>query len=159
MRFTRYVKDENGNIVSMNLKPIEWQVYRYLEQKAKEDCNLWVTKEELLTQFPQLEKGKTNHDECAELNVIRIHLLEALKRNMISHAVLVKSNTFKIATNESELNSQIDKELEKGIKHFIRAYVMKNKLRLDGQGKFIDCNGKVIDEKSLAKKFNNLFEV
>ena len=153
MKFKRYIKDENGNEV-LRLKPIEWKVYRYLEEQAEKDPTRWITKRELMIAFPELESGKTNHDECAALNSTRLWLLEALKRDMISHIVVLKNNCFKLAARDDQEYAE-QKELNKALNHFKRYWAMKKVIKLDGQGRIIDKNGKVIDDKSLAKRLND----
>lgn len=146
----------------IKLTTTEWTVYNYLKAKFKEDPNKWVTKREILEDNESVlsaSKGETSHDICANLNAIRIKLNKACHEGQLSHLILLHNSSFKIAANLEEANKYLYKDYEIGIKRIIRYYENMRVLKRDGQGKLIDCKGNVITEESLAKRFNDVFNV
>lgn len=139
----------------LKLTPKEWKLYNLLES----DPNKWWSKEEILNNITEydLNRNETSHDICASLNLARLHLNEACSSGMISHYTLIKDNAFKLA-NEEEMNEEL-KKMEKQIwKLYIRYLGAKGIIKLNNQGKIIDCKGNIIEEDSLAKRFYTPFD-
>ena len=145
----------------VNLKTIDWTIYKYLKNRFKEDPTKWISKEEILADNGALlkESCATSHDICSSLNLIRLKLNKACNEGQISHLILLHNSKFKIAANIEEAQTYLKKDYEIGIKRIVRYYENMNVLKRDGQGKLIDCKGNVIDENSLAKRFNDVFNV
>ena len=81
----------------------EYEVYRYLEQVAIDDPTKWVSKEELIANFPHsFKKSEDTHDICAELNNVRLHINEARAAGKVSHLVLLKDHHFKLCISREE---------------------------------------------------------
>lgn len=145
----------------VELKTIDWTIYEYLKKKFKEDPTQWLSKQQILEDNPILTfaSGETSHDICSNLNRIRLRLNKACNEGQISHLILLSNSRFKIAANEQEAKEFLYKDFEVGIKRIIRYYENMKVLNRNGQGKLIDCKGNVIDDKSLAKRFNDVFNV
>ena len=146
----------------IKLTTTEWTVYNYLKAKFKEDPNKWVSKQEILEDNESVlsaSKGETSHDICANLNAIRIKLNKASHEGQLSHLILLHNSRFKIAANAEEAKRYLYKDYQIGIKRLIRYYQNINVLENDGQGRLIDRKGNVITEESLAKRFNDVFNV
>lgn len=143
------------------LKPIDWKVYDYLKLKFKEDPKQWISKQQILEDNPTLfnESMSTSHDICSALNLIRIRLNKACNEGQISHLILLHNSKFKIAADVAEAKQFLYKDFEVGIKRIVRYYENMKVLSRNGQGKLIDCKGNIIDENSLAKRFNDVFNV
>lgn len=143
-----------NELKELKLKTKEWAFYKLLESDPKK----WWSKEEIISQVPdyELNKNETSHDICAALNTARLKLNNACSSGIISHYVLLDNNSFKLA-NEEEMNEEI-KKMEKNLwKLYIRYLGAKGVIKLNNQGKIIDCKGKVIEEDSLAKRFYEPF--
>lgn len=145
----------------VNLRSLDWKIYNYLKDRFKEDPTQWVSKQEILDDNPALlnESEATSHDICSNLNLIRLRLNKACNEGQISHLILLHNSKFKIAANVEEAKKFLYKDFETGIKRIVRYYENMNVLKRNGQGKLIDCKGNVIDETSLAKRFNDVFNV
>lgn len=144
----------------INLTTLDWTIYNYLKDQFKADPNKWISKEEILHDNPILrESKKTSHDICSALNNIRLRLNKASNEGQISHLILLHNSHFKIAANTEEAKKYLIRDYKNGIKLLTRYYQNIKVLKLDGQGKLIDCKGNVIDEQSLAKRFNDVFNV
>lgn len=144
-----------------NLTTIDWSIYNYLKDKFKEDPNQWLSKEQILNDNSELlnASNSTSHDVCSALNLIRLKLNKACHEGLISHLILLHKGSFKIAANQEEAQKYLYKDYEIGIKRIVRYYENMRVLKRDGQGKLIDCKGNVITEESLAKRFNDVFNV
>ena len=144
-----------------DLKTIDWQVYNFLKTGFRSDPKRWFSKQELLDAIPSLSKesGATSHDICSTLNAIRIKLNKASSEGQLSHLILLNKGSFKIAANFDEAKEYLSADYKVGIKRLIRYYENMKVLKRDGQGKLIDCKGNVITEESLAKRFNDVFNV
>lgn len=152
-----FIKGQNPKELKMTQK--EYEVYRYLEQVAIEDSNKWVSKEELIAKFPQyFIKGEDSHDICSTLNMVRLHINEARAAGKVSHLVLLNNHQFKIAADKDETKDFIQKDFNNAMKLLKRYWQNMGAIKEDGQGKLIDCNGNVITEESLAKRFQMPFD-
>lgn len=141
------------------LKKQDYAFYRLLETIAKYEPNRWVSKEELLEMLSDhFKKDEGTHDICAEFNVSRLRLNQARSMGIITHLVLLKSHKFKLATTRDEVEKYCKRDKDNGLKLLKRYWQNIGVLKQDGQGKLIDCNGNVIDEESLAKRFNKPFD-
>lgn len=137
----------------------EYEVYRYLEQVACDDPSKWVSKEELLTEFPQyFVKGEDSHDICSTLNMVRLHINQARAAGKVSHLVLLKNHHFKLAISKDEAEKSVQKDFNNAMKLLKRYWQNMGAIKEDGQGKLIDCNGQAITEESLAKRFQMPFD-
>jgi hypothetical protein len=138
----------------------DWKVYNYLLHKAALDMNYWVSKEEIIQEFPELftSSDATSHDVCSTLNAIRLRLNKARAEGQLTHLVLLDNHKFKLATSEEEVEKYCKRDKENGIKLLVRYYQNIGVLKTNGQGKLIDCKGNVIDENSLAKRITEPFE-
>ena len=141
------------------LKKQDYAFYRLLETVAKYEPDRWLSKEELLEMLGEhFKKDEGTHDICAELNISRLKLNKARAGGIISHLVLLKSHKFKLATTRDEVEKYCKRDLENGLKLLTRYWQNIGVLKQDGQGKLIDCRGNVIDDESLAKRFNDPFD-
>ena len=137
----------------------DYAVYRYLEQVAEENPNKWVSKEELINEFPQyFVKGEDSHDICSTLNMVRLNINRARASGKVSHLVLLKNHQFKLAVSKDEAEKSIQKDYNNAIKLLKRYWQNRGAIKEDGQGKLIDCNGQVITDESLAKRFQMPFD-
>lgn len=145
----------------INLKTIDWKIYNYLKDQFKADPKRWLSKQEILDDNPALlkESGATSHDICSSLNSIRLKLNKACHEGQISHLILLHNGNFKIAADLEEAKQYLYKDYIIGIKRIVRYYENMQVLKRDGQGKLIDCKGNIITEESLAKRFNDVFNV
>lgn len=145
----------------INLTTIDWTIYNYLKDKFKEDPTKWISKKQIIEDNPTLlsESKTTSHDVCSTLNSVRIRLNKASNEGQISHLILLHNSKFKIAGNIEEAKKYLYKDYEIGIKRIVRYYENMKVLKRNGQGKLIDCKGNVIDDKSLAKRFEDVFNV
>lgn len=143
------------------LTSLDWAIYNYLKKHFKEDPKRWLSKEEILNDNQGLlhEYKKTSHDICSRLNNIRIKLNKACSEGQINNLVLLNKGHFKIAADIEEAKIFLYKDYEVGIKRVIRYYENIKVLKRDGQGRLMDCKGNVINEKSLAKRFHDVFNV
>lgn len=134
----------------LKLTPREWKLYSLL----KNEPNKWWSKEEILNSITEYNssRNETSHDICASLNLARLHLNAACSLGLVSHYTLIKDNAFKLA-NEDEMHAELKKMEKQMWRLYIRYLGAKGVLKENGQGKLIDCKGKVIDEDSLAKRF------
>lgn len=137
----------------------DYAVYRYLEQVAEENPNKWVSKEELINEFPQyFVKGEDSHDICSTLNMVRLNINRARASGKVSHLVLLKNHQFKLAISKDEAEKSIQKDYNNAMKLLKRYWQNRGAIKEDGQGKLIDCNGQVITDESLAKRFQMPFD-
>lgn len=145
----------------INLTSEEWSIYNYLKKKFKENPNNWVSKVEILNDNRSIlnESCSTSHDICSRLNQIRIRLNKACSEGQLSHLILLHKGYFKIAADQEEAKEYLYTDYKIGIRRIIRYYENMKVLKRDGQGKLIDCKGNVITEESLAKRFNDAFNV
>ena len=143
------------------LKSLDWKVYEYLKNKFKLDPNHWVSKEEFLMDIEELRDrgGSTSHDSCSILNSIRIKLNRASSQGLLSHIILLDNDCFKIAQSKEEAEQYLKRDLNNGLKLIVRYYQNLKVIKEDGQGRLLDRKGNVISEDSLAKKFNDVFNV
>lgn len=144
-----------------HLTSLDWTIYNYLKKHFKADPKRWLSKQEILEDNPDLlnESATTSHDICAALNSIRLKLNKACHEGQLSHLILLHKGTFKIAADKEEAEHYLKKDFFVGIKRVIRYYENMRVIKRDGQGKLIDCKGNVITEESLAKRFNDVFNV
>lgn len=144
----------------INLTTIDWTIYNYLKEKFKEDPTKWISKKQIIEDNPVLNESKTtSHDICSALNSIRLRLNKASNEGQISHLILLHNSKFKIAGSADEAKKYLYKDYLLGIKRIVRYYENMKVIKRDGQGKLIDCKGNVIDDQSLAKRFNDVFNV
>jgi hypothetical protein len=144
--------------IMVQLKEKDYALYRLLEVQAKDYPNTWLSKEELISRLPyHFQKKEGTHDICAELNNSRLRLNKARAEGRLSHVVLLKSHKFKLATSREELEEYAKRDFINGLKLLKRYWQNIGAIREDGQGKFIDCRGNIIDDDSLAKRFNEPF--
>lgn len=137
----------------------EYEVYRYLEQVACDDPTRWVSKEELIAKFPQyFIKGEDSHDICSTLNLVRLRINEARAAGKVSHLVLLKDHHFKLCISREEAEEHINKDFNNAMKLLKRYWQNMGTIKEDGQGKIIDCNGNIITDESLAKRFQMPFD-
>jgi hypothetical protein len=137
----------------------DYAVYRYLEQVAEENPDKWVSKEELINEFPQyFIKGEDSHDICSTLNMVRLNINRARASGKVSHLVLLKNHQFKLAVSKDEAEKSIQKDYNNAMKLLKRYWQNRGAIKEDGQGKLIDCNGNAITEESLAKRFQMPFD-
>ena len=137
----------------------EYEVYRYLEQVAIDDPTKWVSKEELIAKFPcYFTKGEDSHDICSTLNLVRLRINEARAAGKVSHLVLLKDHHFKLCVSREEAEEHIGKDFSNAIKLLKRYWQNMGAIKEDGYGKLIDCNGNIITDESLAKRFQAPFE-
>lgn len=137
----------------------DYAVYRYLEQVAEENPDKWVSKEELINEFPQyFVKGEDSHDICSTLNMVRLRINQARAAGKVSHLVLLKNHQFKLAISKDEAEKSIQKDYNNAMKLLKRYWQNMGAIKEDGQGKLIDCNGNAITEESLAKRFQMPFD-
>lgn len=145
----------------IKLKTLDWKVYNYLKAEFKKDNTLWISKKQLLESIPELRANSkaTTHDVCSSLNTIRLRLNKACSDGQLSHLVLLKDSCFKIAKDREEAKENFERDRKIGIQRLVRYYENIGVLNRDGQGKLIDCKGNVITDESLAKRFNDVFNV
>lgn len=145
----------------ISLNTLDWNVYTYLKHSFKDDPKRWVSKQELLEGIERLRQSKseTSHDICSSLNSIRLRLNQAANEGQLSHLVLLNNGKFKIAADLDEATEHLKKDYNIGIKRLVRYYENMRVLKRDGQGKLMDCKGNIITEESLAKRFNDVFNV
>ena len=137
----------------------DYAVYRYLEKVAEENPDKWVSKDELINEFPQFfVKGEDSHDICSTLNMVRLNINRARASGRVSHLVLLKNHQFKLAVNKDEAEKSIQKDYNNAMKLLKRYWQNRGAIKEDGQGKLIDCNGQVITDESLAKRFQMPFD-
>lgn len=143
------------------LTTVDWTIYNYLKDQFKKDPKRWIKKEQILYDNQNILSCSpyTSHDICSKLNLIRIRLNKAANEGQISHLILLDNGHFKIAANLEEAKKYLYKDYQIGIKRIVRYYENMKVLSRDGQGKLIDCKGNVITEESLAKRFNDVFNV
>ena len=143
------------------LTTVDWAIYNYLKEQFKMDPKRWLSKKEILEDNADILKGngETSHDICSTLNLIRLKLNKASHEGQLSHLILLHNGSFKIAADMEEAKAYLYKDYKLGIKRIVRYYENMKVLRRDGQGKLIDCKGNVITEESLAKRFNDVFNV
>ena len=137
----------------------DYAVYRYLEKVAEESPDKWVSKEELINEFPQFfVKGEDSHDICSTLNMVRLNINRSRASGKVSHLVLLKNHQFKLAVSKDEAEKSIQKDYNNAMKLLKRYWQNRGAIKEDGQGKLIDCNGQVITDESLAKRFQMPFD-
>lgn len=137
----------------------DYAVYRYLEKVAEENPDKWVSKEELIDEFPQFfVKGEDSHDICSTLNMVRLNINRARASGKVSHLVLLKNHQFKLAVSKDEAEKSIQKDYNNAMKLLKRYWQNRGAIKEDGQGKLIDCNGNTITDESLAKRFQMPFD-
>lgn len=147
----------------IKLEPIEWYFYNYLEKAFKENgADYWVSKAEMM-EYLSNEKDfyltSSSHDLCPKLNSIRLKLNKARHAGIISHLVLLHNDCFKLAKDADEAKQYSFKDYKLGLMHLVRYYQNIGVLTEDGQGKLIDCKGNVISDETLAKRFNEAFNI
>lgn len=83
--------------------------------------------------------------------------------NMIKEAtdegrkIICKDNGGFFLATEEEAKIYEEKLLKEALKSFAEYWTVHNKIKANGQGVFIDADGKPIDEKSHAKRFIESF--
>ena len=99
-------------------------------------------------------KGKNTHDRC--LQVWKdVHFINASSE--VEKIIVMDKFTYRIATEE-EAKEYYAKLEEKAVRAFMRAYNVHKKIKANGQGKLISCQGKAIDEESTARRFVEAFQ-
>lgn len=132
------------------LKTCDWAFYRLLETNPDK----WWSKEELLELLSDhFEKSEGTHDICAGFNTSRLRLNQARAEGRINHLILLQGHKFKLATTKEEVEKYSRRDFDNGLKLLKRYWQNMGVLKDDGQGKLIDCRGRVIDDNSLAKRF------
>lgn len=129
----------------------EYAVYRLLESQPDK----WFSKGEIVDALPDyFDTGdSTSHDFCSTLNLCRIRLNRAVGIDgRISHHIALKNNHFKLA-DADDVKEEIRKRKDALWRDYLRLLRLEDVVKYNGQGKLIDCNGKAIDEESLAKRF------
>lgn len=136
----------------------DWKFYNYLLSKHSENSNMWLSKEEIIKDNPDIfVRNDTSHDMCARANCMRLKLNKAVAEGQLNHLILLNDSKFKLASNKEEANQYFYKDYEIGIKRLVRYYENMGVVRHNGDGKLIDCKGNPITEDSLAKRFNEVF--
>lgn len=98
-------------------------------------------------------KGANTHDRCLKV----WHDVHAINASSEVEKIIVMDNfTYRLATEE-EAGEYYAKLQERALKALVRAYNVKRKIKADGQGKLISCQGELIDDESKARRFVQAF--
>lgn len=137
----------------------QWATYNLIKKRSEQ--GLETTQERVYNNYAIEDHedgyswavGRNTHDRCLKVWE-DVHFINASSE--VEKIIIMDKFTYRIATEE-EANAYFEKLREKAIKAFSRAYNVKRKIKADGQGKLISCQGKEIDGESKARRFVETF--
>lgn len=130
-----------------------YELYNMIEAATKEGRKISV--KEICERMPDyyyLNEKECNYSNCPNLYKDIDYLNHAKFRKIIC-----KDNGGFFLANEDEAKVYEEKLLTEAKKAFAEYWTIHRKIEMNGQGVFIDADGKVIDEKSKAKQFIESF--
>lgn len=146
---------ENSN----KLTPRQWATYNLIKEASSRGESVPI--EEIVANYPEsaheggysLSRGAGSHDICKGVWT-DITALNASTE--IEKIIIIDNFTYRLAT-EAEAEAYYERLQNKAIRALVRAYAIKTKMRKDGQGKLVSCQGKAIDCESTARRFVEAF--
>lgn len=130
-----------------------YELYNMIREATEEGRKISV--KEICQRMPDyyyLNEKECNYSNCPNLYKDIDYLNHAKFRKIICK----DNGGFFLATREEALIYE-DKLLKEALKSFAEYWTVHKKIEADGQGVFIDADGKAIDEKSRAKRFVESF--
>lgn len=130
-----------------------YELYNMIKEATDEGRKISV--KEICQRMPDyyyLNEKECNYSNCPNLYKDIDYLNHAKFRKIIC-----KDNGGFFLATEKEAKIYEDKLLKEALKSFAEYWTVHNKIKANGQGVFIDADGKPIDEKSHAKRFIESF--
>lgn len=141
------------------LTPRQWATYNLIKEASSRGGSASI--EEVVANYHAsaykggytISTGVGTHDICKAvwLDVVALNASSEIEK-----IIVIDNFTYRLATEE-EATAYYNKLLDKAIKGLVRAQAIKRKIKADGQGKLISCQGNPIDEESTARKFVEAF--
>ncbi len=137
----------------------QWATYNFI--KSHSELGQAVTQQAIYANYPieahkdgySWAKGENTHDRCLKVWE-DVHAINASSE--VEKIIVMDAFTYRLATEE-EAGEYYAKLQERALKALVRAYNVKRKIKADGQGKLISCQGNPIDEESHARRFVEAF--
>jgi len=136
-----------------NLTPRQWALYRLIKQNTEQGRKTSQNEICAVIEGYNLLPKESGHDRCPAIWV-DINGEEGLNWHpSIEKAILTENFEYWIGSKE-EVEAYLDKQWNTGIYPRLKRYWdMKRKVQKDGQGKLIDCHGKILDDESEARRY------
>lgn len=137
----------------------QWAAYNLI--KSRSEMGQSVSQREICDNYSidyhfdgySWAKGSNTHDKC--LKVWQdVHFINASSE--VEKIIVMDKFTYRLATEE-EAREYFAKLQERAVKAFVRASNVRRKIKADGQGKLVSCQGNEIDEESKARRFVEAF--
>lgn len=136
------------------LTPRQWELYKFIKFNSLVNHQK-TTQEQIYLNIEGYfwNKNSKSHDHCPAIwNDIRA----INESTQVDKVIIYKDFKYWIGS-EKEVNEFTDGLWKMISKRLVRYWNIKNKSKLDGQGKLLSNSGRVIDEESLAHRFKEVF--
>ena len=141
------------------LTPRQWATYNLIKNASSRGES--ATIEQIIANYPESaykdgyrRSERASHDPCKSV----WHDIVALNASSeIEKIIIIDNFTYRLATEE-EAEAYYQTLKDKALRAFNRAYNIRRKIRKDGQGKLISCQGAIIVQDSTARRFVEAFK-
>lgn len=141
------------------LTPRQWATYNLIKEASSRGEKVSI--EEIVANYHEsahkggysLSTGVGSHDICCGVwqDVTKINASTEVEK-----IIIVDNFTYRLATEEEALEYYSEMRA-KALRALVRANAIKRKIKADGQGKLISCQGVAIDGDSKARPFVESF--
>ena len=141
------------------LTPRQWATYNLIKEASSKGEKVSI--EEIVANYHEsaheggyaISTSVGSHDICGNVwcDVVAINASSEVEK-----IIIIDNFTYRLATEE-EAEEYYSNLKAKALRAFQRASAIKRKIRKDGQGKLISCQGKAIDDESTARQFVEAF--
>ncbi|MCK9576971.1 MAG: hypothetical protein M0R51_13800 [Clostridia bacterium] len=136
-----------------SMTPRQWKLYRLIRDNTLNN-NPPLTQKEICDAFPyDFIYNERPNDKCPMIwqDVDFIN-----SRYEVEKIIVVDRFTYRLGT-KTECEDYANKLLVGAVKKFRRYWAVNKKMEMDGQGKLVSAQDKIIDEKSQARAFTEAF--
>ncbi len=141
------------------LTPRQWATYNLIKDASSRGVKVSI--EEIVANYHEsahkggysLSTGVGSHDICCAVwqDVTALNASTEVEK-----IIIIDDFTYRLATEE-EAEAYYAELRTKALRALQRAFAIKKKIRKDGQGKLISCQGEAITEDSKARPFVEAF--
>lgn len=141
------------------LTPRQWATYNLIKEASSKGVSVSI--EEIVANYHEsahkggyaISTSVGSHDICGNVwrDVVAINASAEVEK-----IIIIDNFTYRLATEEEAEEYYADLRT-KALRALQRASAIKHKIRKDGQGKLISCQGKAIDDDSTAREFVEAF--
>ena len=141
------------------LTPRQWATYNLIKNASSEGGSVSI--EQIIASYSASDhkdgyiasRGAKTHDPCS---AVWCDITAINASSEVEKIIIIDNFTYRLATEQEAWDYYADLQA-RAIRALIRAHNIKNKIRKDGQGKLISCQGSPIDEESRARRFVEAF--